>query len=335
MKGFNRFRHSKMGMTGAIMLLLAVLVALPAGGLRSRPLLAPWLSPFDPYAPSRPTIEDIYDSPSAEHPLGTDDGGEDVLSGLVYGARVSLLVGFSAAFISLFIGGVIGLVAGYRGGRTGNLLMRFTDFFLVIPGLALQIVIVAIVGQSLRNIILVIGALGWTTTARLVRAQTLTVRERKFVLRARAVGGSDFYILRRHVLPQVIPLMLANTVLVISLAILSESTLAFIGLGDPTLISWGQMLNFAFSRGAVSAGAWWALIPPGMAIVFVVLATTLLGNALEEQFNPRLGRHYLEKEVPPTPEPGSPPAQPEVRTIPSHRLCGTAAQGFNQPTRPH
>jgi oligopeptide/dipeptide ABC transporter ATP-binding protein len=302
MKGWARFRHSKMGLTGALMLLLAVLVA----------IFAPLLAPYDPYAPSNPTIEDIYAPPSGEHLLGTDDGGEDVLSGLIYGARVSLIVGFSAAFISLLIGGVIGLIAGFRGGRTGNLLMRFTDFFLVIPDLALQIVIVAIVGQSLRNIILVIGALGWTTTARLVRAQALTVRERKFVLRARAVGGSDFYILRRHVLPQVVPLMLANTVLVISLAILSESTLAFIGLGDPTLISWGQMLNFAFTRGAVSAGAWWALIPPGLAIVWVVLATTLLGNALEELLNPRLGRHYLEKEPPAQATPGTPPNRPEV-----------------------
>ncbi|HSQ38473.1 MAG TPA: ABC transporter permease, partial [Acidimicrobiia bacterium] len=153
MKAFDRFRHSKMGMTGAIMLLLAVLVA----------VFAPLLAPYDPYAPSSPTIEDIYDSPSSAHLLGTDDGGEDVLSGLIYGARVSLIVGFSAAFISLFIGGVIGLVAGYRGGRIGNLLMRFTDFFLVIPDLALQIVIVAIIGQSLRNIIIVIGVLGWTT----------------------------------------------------------------------------------------------------------------------------------------------------------------------------
>ena len=302
MRGFARFRRSKMGMTGAIMLLLAVVVA----------VFAPLLAPYDPYAPSRPTIEDIYARPSGEHLLGTDDGGEDVLSSLIYGSRVSLIVGFSAAFISLLIGGVIGLVAGFRGGRTGNLLMRFTDFFLVIPDLALQIVVVAIVGQSLRNIVLVIWALWWTTTARLVRAQTLTVRERKFVLRARAVGGSDRYILWRHVLPQVVPLMLANTVLVISLAILSESTLAFIGLGDPTLISWGQMLNFAFTRGAVSAGAWWALIPPGAAIVWVVLGTTLLGNALEELLNPRLGRHYLEREAAPRTTPGTPPARPEV-----------------------
>jgi len=302
MRGWARFRRSKMGMTGAAMLLVAVVVA----------VFAPWLAPYDPYAPSSPTIEDIYASPSGEHLLGTDDGGEDVLSGLIYGSRVSLIVGFSAATISLLIGGLIGLVAGFRGGRVGNLLMRITDFFLVIPDIALQIVIVAIVGQSLRNIILVIGVLGWTPTARLVRAQTLTVRERKFVLRARAVGGSDRYILRRHVLPQVLPLMLANTVLEISLAILAESTLAFIGLGDPTLISWGQMLNFAFTRGAVSAGAWWALIPPGLGIVWVVLGTTLLGNALEELLNPRLGRHFLEKEPPPQATPGAPPAQPEL-----------------------
>ncbi|MDP9468085.1 MAG: dipeptide/oligopeptide/nickel ABC transporter permease/ATP-binding protein, partial [Chloroflexota bacterium] len=122
----------------------------------------------------------------------------------------------------------------------------------------------------------------------------LSVRERKFVFRARAIGAGDLHILRRHVFPQVLPLMMANLVLVISLAILSESTLAFVGLGDPTVISWGSMLNFAFGRGAISAGAWWALIPPGLAIVWVVLATTLLGTALEEALNPRLKRHHLE-----------------------------------------
>jgi peptide/nickel transport system permease protein len=229
----------RLGRVGVLMLGLSIVVA----------IFAPLLAPYDPYENIRPTIDDIYDGPSSEHPLGTDDAGYDVLSLLIYGARVSLLVGFSGAIIALFIGGVIGLVAGFRGGKLGNGLMRFTDFFLVIPDLALQIVIVAIVGQSLRNIILVIGVLGWTTTARLVRAQTLSVRERKFVTRARAVGATDFYILRRHVFPQVLPLMLANTVLTVSLAILSESTLAFIGLGDPTVTSWGQMLNYAFNRG--------------------------------------------------------------------------------------
>ena len=281
---WRRFLRHRMGMVGAAMLLVALLVA----------VFAPLLAPYDPYESVRVNILDIYQRPSAAHLLGTDDGGKDVLSSLIYGARVSLVVGFAAAAIALVIGGLVGIVAGYRGGWVGSLLMRITDFFLVIPDLALQIVLVAIIGPSLGTIILVIGALGWTTTARLVRSQTLTIRERKYVMRARAIGAGDAHILRRHILPSVLPLMLANMVLVISLAILSESTLAFLGLGDPTVISWGQMLNFAFGRGAVSAGAWWALLPPGFAIVWVVLATTLLGTALEDALNPRLKRHHLE-----------------------------------------
>jgi peptide/nickel transport system permease protein len=281
---WRRFLRHRMGIVGAAMLFVALVVA----------VFAPILAPYDPYASVRVSLFDIYQPPSAEHLLGTDDGGKDVLSALLYGARVSLVVGFAAAAMALVIGGLVGIVAGYRGGWVGSLLMRITDFFLVIPDLALQIVLVAIIGPSLGTIILVIGALGWTTTARLVRSQTLTVRERKYVMRARAIGAGDAHILRRHVLPAVLPLMLANMVLVISLAILSESTLAFLGLGDPTVISWGQMLNFAFGRGAVSAGAWWALIPPGLAIVWVVLGTTLLGTALEDALNPRLKRHHLE-----------------------------------------
>jgi peptide/nickel transport system permease protein len=281
---WRRLLQHRMGVVGAVMLLFALLVA----------VFAPFLAPYDPYENVPVTIFDVYQPPSPAHPLGTDDGGKDVLSSLIYGARVSLLVGFSAAAIALVIGGLIGIVAGYRGGWPGSLLMRITDFFLVIPDLALQIVLVAIIGPSLGTIILVIGALGWTTTARLVRSQTLTVRERKYVMRARAIGAGDTHVLRRHILPAVLPLMLANMVLVISLAILSESTLAFLGLGDPTVISWGQMLNFAFDRGAVSAGAWWALLPPGFAIVWVVLGTTLLGTALEDALNPRLKRHHLE-----------------------------------------
>ena len=283
---WRRIVRRPLGLIGAVMLLVALIVA----------LAAPLIAPYDPYASVRVTILDIFQAPSAAHPLGTDDGGKDVLSSLIYGARVSLIVGFAAAAITTVIGGLVGILAGYWGGRTGAVLMGITDFFLVIPEIALQIVIVAIAGQSLINIILVIGVLGWATTARLVRSQTLSVRERKFVMRARAIGAGDAHILRRHVIPAVLPLMIANTVLVISLAILSESTLAFIGLGDPTVISWGQMLNFAFNRGAISAGAWWALIPPGMAIVWVVLATTLLGTALEDVLNPRLKRHHLERE---------------------------------------
>ncbi len=291
---WRRFLRGPMGIIGGFMLLSAILVA----------IFAPVLAPYDPYAPTHVTVFDIYQAPSAEHLLGTDDGGKDVLSSLIYGSRVSLTVGFTAAAITTIVGGLIGIVAGYVAGRVGGVLMSFTDFFLVIPDIALQIVIVAILGPSLLNIILVIGLLGWSTTARLVRSQTLSVRERKFVLRAKAIGAGDAHILRRHVVPAVLPLMIANTVLIISLAVLEESTLSFIGLGDPTVISWGQMLNYAFNRGAISAGAWWALIPPGMAIVWVVLGTTLLGTALEDTLNPRLKRHHLERER------GGPPAVP-------------------------
>jgi peptide/nickel transport system permease protein len=256
-------------------------------------VFAPWIAPYDPKAPVRVTIDDIYAPPSREHWLGTDDAGKDVLSNFIYGARVSLTVGFFASFISIVIGGVIGLVAGFYGGRTENVLMRLTDIMLVIPDLPLAVVLVALTKPSLLNIIFVIGILGWTGTARLVRSQSLSVKERKFVLRARAIGAGNMYIVRRHILPLVLPLMVANTVLVISLAILNESTLSFLGLSDPTTLSWGQMLNFAFTRGGMSAGAWWALVTPGFGIVWVVLGCTLLGHGLEQILNPRLETHHL------------------------------------------
>jgi len=278
--------RNRLGVVGSVMLALAILTA----------VMAPWIAPYDPEASTEVSIEDIYARPTAAHWLGTDDGGKDVFSAFIYGSRVSLIVGFAASLISMIIGGIVGLVAGFYGGRLGNLLMRLTDIFLVIPDLPLMIVIVAIVGPSLWNIILVIGLLGWTGTARIVRAQALSLRERQFVTRARAIGAGNLHILRRHILPLVLPLMVANTVLVISLSILSESTLSFLGLGDPTTLSWGGMLNFAFTRGAISAGAWWALVAPGLGIVWVVLSCTLVGNTLEEAFNPRLQSHHLQGE---------------------------------------
>ncbi|HEX5039198.1 MAG TPA: dipeptide/oligopeptide/nickel ABC transporter permease/ATP-binding protein [Candidatus Limnocylindria bacterium] len=307
------FLRHPVGVVGAAMLGLALVVA----------IFAPLIAPYDPYAPVNVTIFDIYQPPSPAHVLGTDDGGKDVFSSLVYGARVSLTVGFTAATIAILIGAVVGIVAGYRRGWIGSLLMRITDFFLVIPDLALMIVLVAIIGPSLGTIILVIGLLGWTASARLIRSQTLTVRERKYVMRAKAVGAGDFHILRRHILPAVLPLMLANMVLVVSVAILDESSLAFLGLGDPTVISWGQMLNYAFERGAISAGAWWALLAPGFAIVWVVLGTTLLGTALEDAVNPRLKRHHLEAhgtDVAPDREPSQPPVLAPAADTPILRV---------------
>lgn len=289
LRGFWRtLRRSPLGMTGLAMLAAIVVVA----------LFAPWLAPYDPYAPVRPRIDTIYTPPSAEHPLGTDDGGKDVLSAFMYGARVSLIVGFAASAITVLIGGLVGLVAGYSGGRLGGALMGLTNIFLVIPDLPLYVVLVALLGPSIWNIILAIAVIGWTGTARLVYAQVLTLKERQFVTRARAIGASHAYIMRRHVLPLVLPIILAQNALVIAVAILSESGLAFLGLGDPTLISWGTMLNLAFSRGAVSVGAWWALLPPGLGIIWVVLAWTLLGFAIEEFVNPRARSHHLAPERP-------------------------------------
>ncbi len=277
------FRKDRLGLIGLAMLGSAVIVA----------LLAPWLAPFDPKAPVKVTIDTIYAAPGAGHLLGTDDAGKDVLSSFIYGARVSLIVGFFASFISLLIGGIIGIVAGFYGGWVERLLMRFTDIMLVIPDLPLAVVLVALTQPGLWNVILVIGILGWTSTARMVRAQTLSVKERKFVLRARASGAGNLYIIRRHILPLVFPLLIANTVLAIAGAILSESTLSFLGLSDPNTVSWGQMLNYAFSRGAITSGAWWTLIPPGLGIVWLVLGCTLVGRRLEQMLNPRLEIHHL------------------------------------------
>ncbi len=282
-KFWQSLERNRMGLVGLIMLVIAVGMA----------VFGPWIAPYNPKQAVKVSIDSIYAPPSPQHWLGTDDAGKDVLSNLIYGARVSLTVGFFASFISVVIGGAIGIVAGFYGGRVENLLMRLTDIMLVIPDLPLAIVLVAIIGPGLLTIIAVIGILYWTGSARLVRSQVLSVKERKFVLRARAIGAGNLYIIRRHIFPSVFPLMVVNTVLVISSAIITESSLAFIGLADPTTLSWGQMLNFAFTRGGMSAGAWWALVLPGLGIVWVVLGCTLLGHGLEQIFNPRLETHHL------------------------------------------
>lgn len=281
-KIWKEFRRKPMAVIGSVMLLIVVFVA----------IFAPWLAPTDPYERVDVKTEDILAPPDAQHWLGRDDAGKDVLSLLIYGARVSLVVGFTASFFSMFIGTVVGLSAGYYGGRVSTVLMRLVDFLMVIPDLPLMLVIISVWGRGLWKIILVIGLLYWTYTARLVRSQVLSIKERQYVLRSSALGGSNFRIIWRHVFPQVLPLIIAQAVLDISASIIAESSLAFLGLGDPTMISWGMMLNFAFER-AVSRMAWWFLLPPGFAIVWVSLAIILIGNALEEIVNPRLRTHHL------------------------------------------
>jgi peptide/nickel transport system permease protein len=277
------FVRKKAGMLGSFMLLSTILVA----------VFAPWIAPTDPYESVRATAEDVMAPPSLQHPLGQDDIGRDVLSLTIYGARISLLVGFAASVIIVLLGCAVGLAAGFVGGRTDLILMRVTDAILVIPSLPLMLIVIAVAGRSLGNIILVIGLLSWTYMARVVRAQVLSVKERQFVLRARALGLTAFGIVFIHVLPQVLPIIFAEVTLDVSFAILSEASLSFLGLGDPTLISWGSMLNRAFMRGAVTKGAWWYLIPPGFALAWVTLGLTLLSNAVQEIINPRLQTHHL------------------------------------------
>jgi peptide/nickel transport system permease protein len=277
------FKKSRSGLIGLYMISFIMVLA----------IFAQIIAPYDESSTANVGISDIYQPPSAKHLFGTDDAGQDVFSNFIYGSRVSLTVGFFAAVISIIIGGSFGLLAGFFGGRWETSLMRFTDIMLVIPDLPLTVVIVALTKPSLLNIIIVIGLLGWTTTARIVRSQTLAVKSRKFILRARAIGASKTHIIFNHVLPLVMPILVVQGVLVISLAILNESTLSFIGLGDTSVLSWGQMLNYAFGRGAISSGAWWALLVPGLGIVWIVLGLTLFGQGLEQVLNPRTDTHHL------------------------------------------
>ncbi len=250
-------------------------------------IVGPFIFPFDPAAVGA-DASSILQAPGNGHILGTDELGRDVFSQLLTGARISLFVGVMATVISTIIGASLGIFSGYFQGPLDTVLMSVTDFFLVVPALPLMIAMGAIFGQNLSIIILVIGFLSWPRTARIVRSQTLSLRERQYIPRAKSLGAKNMRILRINILPHVMPLIIANTILVVAGCILSEATLSFIGLGDPDRISWGSMLHFSFVSGAIGRGAWWYFLPPGIGILFVVLGFTLVGQALEQITNPRL-----------------------------------------------
>ena len=226
--------------------------------------------------------------PSADYWLGTDSYGRSVLLMTMWGSRISLLVGFSAALLSVVIGTLIGITAAHFGGWVSATLLRFTDFFLVLPSLILAIALSAVLPRGVGTIILAIGLTAWPSTARLVRAQTLTIESRPYIERAHALGGGHLHVIGKHVLPGVMPLVLANTTLVVGNAVIADATLSFLGVGDPNSITWGLVLENALNNGAISRGAWWNVLPPGIAIVLVVLMFTLVGRGLETVLNPRL-----------------------------------------------
>ncbi|GAA0665995.1 ABC transporter permease [Streptomyces thermocarboxydovorans] len=275
---WRQYRTHRAGLFGLGALLLFALLALTA------PLLVGSDVDNVTDAPGGPLEE-----PSAEFPFGTDRFGRNLLGLVIWGARVSLLVGLLAAVLSVAIGTLIGVTAGHFKGWYATVMMRITDWFLVMPTLVLAIALATVMPRSLLTIIVAIGVTTWPTTARLVRAQTLAVETRPYIERARALGGGHWHIMSRHVLPNVMPLVLAQTTLIISTAILAEATLAFLGLSDPAVVSWGALLQDAREAGAVSSGHWWYLVPPGVAIAVVALAFTLCGRAVEQVLNPRLG----------------------------------------------
>lgn len=294
-KTWRIFRSNRLGLAGLVVLIVFSVMA----------VFAPWLSTvpepnktsnFEPTKGSEGWINPLPPSltPSPYtgqlHPFGTDHLGRDIYSMTLYGARASLQVGIIATLISVVVGTLVGLGAGYFGRFTDEVLMRVTDFFLVLPWFPLMIVLMAILGQKFIWVIVVIGITSWPSTARIVRSQVLTVKERQFIVRARAIGAQDGHIIKTHIMPNVLPLIFANTVLLIAVAIFSEAFLDFFGLGDPNVISWGAMLEAAYEKDAFLNNAWWWIGAPGIAIVLMVLSFSLVGYAIDDVLNPKLRR---------------------------------------------
>lgn len=268
---------NKMARTGIIIIAIFAIVA----------IVGPILMPFKTTDIATSSAY-VFNKPSMEHLLGTDNQGRDVLAYLVNGSRSSLFVGLTATIISMVLGTLIGIIAGYSGKWIDTLLMRVTDFFLVLPWLPFCMVLAAILGNNVWNIILVIGLTGWAGTARIIRAQTLSVKEQQYVERAQSIGAKNGYIMLKHIFPNVFPLVFSEGILTVSGAILTETALAFLGLGDPTNPSWGTMLNDAYETGAMTMGAWWYFITPGVCVILVALGFTLMGYAFDEILNPKL-----------------------------------------------
>jgi peptide/nickel transport system permease protein len=240
-------------------------------------------------------------APTAAHLLGTDEVGRDMLNLTVHGTRIAMVIGLLATVITVFLGGLIGVISGYVGGWLDTILMRISDFFLVLPTFVLALILTSMIREILGTgareifgirfgliaIVIVIGITSWSSTARIIRSQTLSLKERAFVDRARVIGAGNLHIMARHILPNVVNLIVANAVLVFAGAVLTETTLSFIGLGDPFQPSWGQILNAAETAGAAGLGAWWYFLPAGTCIVLVVLAFTMVGTAIDDVLNPR------------------------------------------------
>jgi peptide/nickel transport system permease protein len=277
-KLWREFRASASGMSGLIFLAVVILLA----------ILAPIIADRSMLDVTQLTDQPRFAPPSWEHPMGTDHQGRELWVRMIWGARTSLLVGVAATAMSMIIGTLVGMAAGHFTGVTGGVIMRFVDFFLVLPSLVLAIVLSSVLSRGVLTIVIAIGVTSWAATARLVRAQTLAVEARPYVERSRVLGAGHWHIIGKHLFPAVLPLVLANTTLTVGSAIIAESTLAFLGLGDPTQQSWGTILKDSMDVSSATSGYWWYVVIPGLAIVLVVLAFTLVGRAFEAIVNPTL-----------------------------------------------
>ena len=268
------YKKSRMGMVGVSLVLGFIIIA----------FVAPWLAPYHP----RALVGTPFLPPTNEHLLGTDQVGRDIYSELLWGTRVSLMVGLLASAFAVAIGTAIGLLSGYYRGLLDSVLMRITDLFITLPVLPFILILAALLGRNIGNIIVVIAITGWTGTARMVRSQTLSIKERPYVEAARSIGARDSHVMIRHILPNVFPLVFANAIIGIVDAILAESGLSFLGLGDPSQPSWGMILHYANEAGALATGRWWFIIPPGICIMLVTIGFAFSSYSLDQILNPRL-----------------------------------------------
>lgn len=283
------FRKNSLGMAGLVILLVFVMMAILAEPMYN-------LGIIDNPNKMKESSDSAHalNPPSSTHLLGTDEKGRDVASEIFFGSRNSLIVGFAAALVTMVLGAGIGLFSGMYGRGIDEFLMRTTDLFLVIPWLPFAVILATFLPPenkpSLFKIIIVIGITSWPATARIVRAQVLSIRERTFIERAVSIGSGKLHIMGTHLLPNVFPLVFANAILSVSYAILSEAFLSFFGLSDPSKITWGLMLYNGYNFGGFSSKAYWFVLPPGICIIIVVLGFTFVSYALDEIMNPRLRR---------------------------------------------
>jgi len=271
---WNVYKERMLGLIGLGILLFFIVIA----------VFAPYIAPYDPYAMYKPV-----EHPNSDHLLGTNDIGQDILSELIYGARVSLFIAFFVSVVSGIIGTALGLLSGYFE-RSGFFLMRIVDAFLAIPRLPLIIVIAAFMPPSIWNLIFIFVLLGWPITTRIIRSEVLSLKNRPYVDAARMLGARDFYILRRHILPNVVPLIIVRLIMEAGYVVLAESGLSFLGLGDPTVKSWGMILHYSFEYPTIFISdlwKWW-MLPAGLCITFTILSLTFIEYALERLVNPRL-----------------------------------------------